>query len=160
MSPGFKRTAEIKNRPNWPGIRLERCSLQNHTIAKSPNHKIVDGGHSGDIVLDGLIEADTVGVGSQVSLGGCRQWVPSFHRSDCSVRSTGIRVNRRSTDARAFVAQVLRTMERQADRLSAIDARCGAIMNHAHRDFAQNVICRLRPCRLKQTEDWDAMTRG
>jgi hypothetical protein len=66
-------------------------------------------------------------------------------------------VNRRRTNARAFITQVFRTMKSKPDRLSAIDTRCRAIMNHANRNVARHVISRLRPGRLKEAKDWDSV---
>jgi hypothetical protein len=52
-------------------------------------------------------------------------------------------VNRCWTDARAFIAKIFRTMKREPDRATAIDAGSRAIVNHANGDFAQYVVGRL-----------------
>jgi hypothetical protein len=66
-------------------------------------------------------------------------------------------MHRRRTNARALIAQILRTMKRQANRLPAINARGRAIAHHAHGDLAHHVVRGLAPRRLKKTKHWYAM---
>lgn len=69
-------------------------------------------------------------------------------------------MHRRRTDARALVAQILRTMKRQTNGLSAIDARGRAIAHHANGNVAHDVVRGLAPRGLKETKDGNAMARG
>ena len=66
-------------------------------------------------------------------------------------------MHRRRTDTRALVAQILGTMERQPDRLPAINASGRAIAHHAHGNIAHDEIRGFAPRRLKETKDWNAM---
>ena len=66
-------------------------------------------------------------------------------------------MHRRRTDARALVAQILGTMERQPDRLPAINASGRAIAHHANGNLAHDEISRFAPRRLKETKNWNVM---
>ena len=63
----------------------------------------------------------------------------------------------RRTDARALIAQILRTMKHQSNGFSAIDAGGRAIAHHAHGNLAHDVVRGLAPRGLKKTEDWYAV---
>jgi hypothetical protein len=82
---------------------------------------------------------------------------PSLHRRNRPLRSACIRMNRCRSYARAFIAQVLRTVKHQADRLSAIDACRCVVANHSDCDFAHDEVSGFAPGWLEETEDWDAM---
>ena len=66
-------------------------------------------------------------------------------------------MHRRRTNARALVAQVLRTMKCQPNRFSAINAGSRAIAHHPDCDVPHYVVRRLAPRGLKKTKDWNAM---
>jgi hypothetical protein len=66
-------------------------------------------------------------------------------------------MHRCRTDARALVAQILRTMKSQPNGLPAINASRGAIAHHADGDIAHDKIRRLAPRGLEETKDGNAM---
>jgi hypothetical protein len=66
----------------------------------------------------------------------------------------------RRTDARALIAQILRTMKRQANGFSAINARSRAVAHHANGNIAHDEIRGLAPRGLKETKDRNTMARG